>query len=62
MLSWEELQAMASEGAAFGSHTHTHCNMAVESNERQREELNTSKQSSGKPLELAGSIIRLSIR
>jgi len=43
MLSWEELQGMASHGAVFGSHTHTHCNMAVESNERQREELNTSK-------------------
>ena len=43
MLKWEELQGMASLGAAFGSHTHTHCNMAVESNDRQREELNTSK-------------------
>ena len=43
MLSWKELQEMASEGAEFGSHTHTHCNMAVESNERQREELSTSK-------------------
>jgi peptidoglycan/xylan/chitin deacetylase (PgdA/CDA1 family) len=43
MLTWKELEGMASEGAAFGSHTHTHCNMAIESNERQREELNISK-------------------
>ena len=43
MMTWEEMQGMANEGAEFGSHTHTHCNMAIESDERQREELNTSK-------------------
>lgn len=43
MLSWEELIQMASNGAEFGSHTHTHCNMAVESDETQKRELLTSK-------------------
>ena len=44
MLSWAELERMAQGGADFGSHTHTHCNIAVESDERQKAELMTSKQ------------------
>lgn len=43
MLSWAELEDMARSGADFGAHTHTHCNMAVESDERRKYELVTSK-------------------
>jgi len=43
MLSWDEIRSLASNGADFGSHTHTHCNMAAESPSQQRTQLLTSK-------------------
>jgi peptidoglycan/xylan/chitin deacetylase (PgdA/CDA1 family) len=43
MLNWDEILAMSAEGVDFGSHTHTHCNMAVENPSAQRAELETSK-------------------
>ncbi len=43
MLSWHEINALASAGADFGSHTHTHCNMSVENPAAQQAELETSK-------------------
>ncbi|HLH06304.1 MAG TPA: polysaccharide deacetylase family protein [Terriglobales bacterium] len=44
MLKWKELETMARDGANFGSHTHTHCNMAVQSDQTQKRELLISKQ------------------
>ena len=44
MLTWNEVAAMSRAGAEFGSHTHTHCNMAVEPAEAQRSELLVSRQ------------------
>src|SRR6266851_4632452 len=44
MLSWDEIRRMAAGGVDFGSHTHSHCNMAVESPAQQTSELLVSKQ------------------
>jgi peptidoglycan/xylan/chitin deacetylase (PgdA/CDA1 family) len=44
MLSWDEVREMASNGADFGSHTHSHCNMAIEGEAQQRQELQISKE------------------
>lgn len=44
MLSWEEVREMAGNGTEFGSHTHSHCNMAIEGEARQRQELQLSKE------------------
>jgi len=44
MLSWPEIRQMATSGVEFGSHTHSHCNMAVESDELQMEELRISEE------------------
>ena len=43
MLNWDEIQDLADSCADFGSHTHTHCNMAAEQPSRQLLELETSK-------------------
>lgn len=43
MLNWDEIQVMAKGQIEFGSHTHTHCNMAVESPSEQLLELRVSK-------------------
>ncbi|HEX6894664.1 MAG TPA: polysaccharide deacetylase family protein [Bryobacteraceae bacterium] len=43
MLSWDEINALANSGVDFGSHTHTHCNMAVEDRTAQQAELEMSK-------------------
>jgi peptidoglycan/xylan/chitin deacetylase (PgdA/CDA1 family) len=43
MLNWDEIQAMARARIEFGSHTHTHCNMAAESPSQQRVELEMSR-------------------
>jgi peptidoglycan/xylan/chitin deacetylase (PgdA/CDA1 family) len=43
MLNWDEIQDLADSCAEFGSHTHTHCNMAAEPPSRQLQELETSK-------------------
>ena len=43
MLDWGEIREMTKAGAHFCSHTHSHCNMAVESKERQEKELGTSR-------------------
>lgn len=45
MLNWEQVRNLAARGVEFGSHTHTHCNMAVESRDRQLAELQTSRES-----------------
>jgi peptidoglycan/xylan/chitin deacetylase (PgdA/CDA1 family) len=42
MLNWTEVTEMARACAHFGSHTHSHCNMAVEPKESQEEELKIS--------------------
>lgn len=44
MLSWDEVRHLAAGGAEIGSHTHSHCNMAVESPAQQASELLVSKQ------------------
>lgn len=44
MLNWDEVREMGRAGADFGSHTHTHCNMAVESESQLRSELQISKE------------------
>lgn len=44
MLDWNEVREMAKAGAQFCSHTHSHCNMAVESKESQERELRASRQ------------------
>lgn len=44
MLDWDEIREMAGAGAHFCSHTHSHCNMAVEPKESQEQELRTSHQ------------------
>jgi peptidoglycan/xylan/chitin deacetylase (PgdA/CDA1 family) len=44
MLSWDEIRQMAESGVEFGSHTHSHCNMAVESEAQQAMELRVSKE------------------
>jgi peptidoglycan/xylan/chitin deacetylase (PgdA/CDA1 family) len=44
MLNWDEIQGMARARIEFGSHTHTHCNMAAESPSQQRVELEISKE------------------
>lgn len=44
MLRWEEIRELAQAGAEFGSHTHSHCNMTVESDAQQRTELALSKE------------------
>ena len=43
MLSWDEVRGMAEAGVDFGSHTHTHCNLAAEPPSQQRTELELSK-------------------
>jgi len=43
MLSWDEIREMSKAGFEFGSHTHTHCNMAVEDEASQSSQLETSK-------------------
>ena len=43
MLDWSDIKEMAQAGVEFGSHTHTHCNMAVEDTDDQLNELRTSK-------------------
>jgi peptidoglycan/xylan/chitin deacetylase (PgdA/CDA1 family) len=43
MLNWGEVRQMARDGVEFGSHTHSHCNMAIESDEKQIDELRVSK-------------------
>jgi peptidoglycan/xylan/chitin deacetylase (PgdA/CDA1 family) len=45
MLDWEQVRDLAARGVEFGSHTCTHCNMAVETRDRQLIELQTSRQS-----------------
>ena len=44
MLTWDEAAGLSHAGADFGSHTHTHCNMAVEPPEQQRSELLVSRE------------------
>jgi peptidoglycan/xylan/chitin deacetylase (PgdA/CDA1 family) len=44
MLNWDEIRSMADDGVEFGSHTHSHCNMATESAPQQCAELLASKQ------------------
>jgi peptidoglycan/xylan/chitin deacetylase (PgdA/CDA1 family) len=44
MLNWDEIRNMEQAGAEFGSHTHSHCNMAVEDQAQQRRELLVSKE------------------
>jgi peptidoglycan/xylan/chitin deacetylase (PgdA/CDA1 family) len=44
MLSWDEIRDMARAGVEFGSHTHSHCNMAVEDEQQQRKELLLSRE------------------
>ena len=51
MLNWDEIHRMAADGVGFGSHTHSHCNMAVESSERQTSELLASRELLEKHLE-----------
>lgn len=43
MLSWEEVLELAHNDVEIGSHTHSHCNMAVEDEADQLTELYTSK-------------------
>ena len=43
MLSWDEINALANAGVDFGSHTHTHCNMAVEDRTAHQAELDMSR-------------------
>lgn len=43
-LSWEEAREMQAAGMAFGSHTHTHEILSKLSNEKQMEELKTSRE------------------
>lgn len=43
MLNWDDIRQIAQGGVEFGSHTHSHCNMAVESDEKQIEELRVSR-------------------
>lgn len=45
MLDWEQVRNLAARGVEFGSHTCTHCNMAVETRDRQLVELQTSRES-----------------
>lgn len=56
MLSWDEIREMADKGAEFGSHTHSHCNMAIEGEVQRRQELQLSKELLEKHL---GSPVRL---
>ena len=44
MMSWDEVRYLAAQGVEIGSHTHTHCNLARESGDRQVEELRTSRE------------------
>ena len=44
MLNWDDIREMSRNGAEFGSHTHSHCNMAVESDAQQHAELQLSKE------------------
>lgn len=44
MLSWEQVCYLVAQGVEIGSHTHTHCNLAGESRERQAEELRASRE------------------
>jgi peptidoglycan/xylan/chitin deacetylase (PgdA/CDA1 family) len=43
MLSWDEVRQLAAADVEFGSHTHSHCNMAAEPEDEQRKELTVSK-------------------
>jgi len=43
MLSWEEVRHLAGQGVEFGSHTHTHCNMAAETSVQQLAELQSAR-------------------
>ena len=43
MLTWDQIRSLAARGVQFGSHTHTHCNMAVETREQQLAELLTAR-------------------
>jgi peptidoglycan/xylan/chitin deacetylase (PgdA/CDA1 family) len=51
MLDWDQVRHLVARGVEFGSHTHDHANLAVESKERLREELQVSKQLMEKHLE-----------
>lgn len=44
MLNWDQIQGMAAAGADFGSHTHSHCNLAAENPSQQATELRVSKE------------------
>ncbi len=43
MLDWDQVRHLAARGVEFGSHTHTHCNMAVERPADQRAELEKAR-------------------
>lgn len=44
MLTWDEIRTLSAAGVDFGSHTHTHCNMAAETTEDQARELKTARE------------------
>jgi peptidoglycan/xylan/chitin deacetylase (PgdA/CDA1 family) len=44
MMTWDEVRELARNGAEIGSHTHSHCNMAVENEAQQGSELLVSNQ------------------
>jgi peptidoglycan/xylan/chitin deacetylase (PgdA/CDA1 family) len=43
MLSWDQVRHLAGQGVEFGSHTHTHCNMAAETSAQQLAELQAAR-------------------
>jgi peptidoglycan/xylan/chitin deacetylase (PgdA/CDA1 family) len=43
MMDWQELRALQASGAEIAAHTHSHCNMAVENDQMQKQELATAK-------------------
>ncbi len=43
MLNWNEVRTLAARGVDFGSHTHTHCNMAAESPDGQLTQLRAAR-------------------
>ena len=44
MLTWLEVRELAYGGIEFGGHTHSHCSLALEDDERQKSELTQSRQ------------------
>lgn len=44
MLTWDEVRDLCAAGVEFGSHTHTHCNMAAETPLDRESELRTARQ------------------